>query len=649
MSSSSHLDTLNPAQRSAAEHTTGPLLIVAGAGAGKTKTLTHRILNIIKTGVAPDHILAITFTNKAAREMADRVRALLQTEASVRHGSRAGEPFVATFHSLGAYILRTEHEATGRGTHFSILDDDDTNRLLKQAIIAQQLDPKQFEPRRLKNAISREKGELMTADRYAANVGNEYFPRIVAGVWKEYERLLAQEKAFDFDDLILRTTLLLIERPDIRAKYQDKWTHIHIDEYQDTNVAQYKLSKILAGERGNICVVGDTDQSIYGWRGADFRNMMTFEEDYPNATVVLLEENYRSTEHILKAANDIIKKNKVRKDKTLFTRKEGGEKISIVATLDEKEEARFIAEKCRELMRQGVSPKQIAVLYRANFQSRALEEGLLSRDIPYQVLGVKFFNRMEVKHVLAYIRAALNPDATADLARILNVPARGLGKTTLAKVLAGDELSLPQATKEKVAGFRAILSDIAGAAESQMPSMLIRFVIKRSGLEDMFKNDREEGEERLENAYELVALATKYDELPLGEGVATLLSDAALASDQDSLGTHTKKDVDAVRLMTVHASKGLEFPYVFITGMEQDLFPHRGFDGPVRNPEREEEERRLFYVAITRAEKKVWLTYAHMRTVFGSKNVNTPSDFLMDLDESYTETEDAGEPVIEYL
>jgi len=640
----SHLDSLNPAQRSAAEHTTGPLLIVAGAGAGKTKTLTHRILNLIKSGIAPEHILAITFTNKAAREMADRVRALLATEASVRHGAKAGEPFVATFHSLGAYILRAEHEATGRGTHFSILDDDDTNRLLKQAIIAQQLDPKQFEPRRLKNAISREKGELLTAETYAARVGNEYFPRIVAGVWKEYERLLVQEKAFDFDDLILHTTLLLSERPDIRVKYQARWTHIHIDEYQDTNVAQYKLSKILGGDQHNICVVGDTDQSIYGWRGADFRNMMIFEEDYPEATVVLLEENYRSTEHILAAANDIIKKNKVRKDKTLFTNKKGGEKISIVSTLDEREEARFIAKTCRDLITQGVSPKDIAILYRANFQSRALEEGLLARDIPYQVLGVKFFNRTEVKHVLAYIRAALNPDATADIARILNVPTRGLGKTTLAKILAGDEASLPPATKEKVASFRTILANIAHAAETYTPSLLIRYTIKQSGLEEMFLKDREEGEERLENAYELVALGSKYDTLPLGEGIATLLSDAALASDQDSLGTHTKKQVDAVRLMTVHASKGLEFPYVFITGMEQDLFPHRGFDGPVRNPEREEEERRLFYVAVTRAEKKVWLTYTHMRTVFGSKNVNTPSEFLMDLDEAYIETaEEIGE------
>ena len=634
-----HLTSLNPAQRAAAEHTTGPLLIVAGAGAGKTKTLTHRILNLIKSGVAPEQILAITFTNKAAREMADRVRALLGEEASVRHGARAGEPFVATFHSLGAYILRTEHEATGRGTHFSILDDDDTNRLLKQAIVMQQLDPKQFEPRRLKNAISREKGELLTAERYAERVGNEYFPRIVSGVWKEYERLLAQEKAFDFDDLILQTTLLLAEHPDIRAKYQNKWTHIHIDEYQDTNVAQYKLSKILAGDRSNICVVGDTDQSIYGWRGADFRNMMTFEEDYPEATVVLLEENYRSTEHILSAANDIIKKNKVRKDKTLFTNKKGGEKISIVATLDEKGEARFIAEKCRGLMRQGVSPKEIAVLYRANFQSRALEEGFLAHNIPYQVLGVKFFNRMEVKHVLAYIRAALNPEATADIARILNVPARGLGKTTLAKILGGFEYSLPEKTREKVAAFRLILEDIARTTQTEAPSSLIRYTIKRSGLEDMFKAEREEGEERLENAYELVALATKYDALPIGEGIVTLLSDAALASDQDSLGTHTKKETDAVRLMTVHASKGLEFPYVFITGMEQDLFPHRGFDGPIRNPEHEEEERRLFYVAVTRAEKKVWLTYAHMRTVFGSNNVNTPSEFLMDLNEEYVEEE----------
>ncbi len=642
-----HLEGLNPEQRKAAEHTTGPLSIVAGAGAGKTKTLTHRMLNLIHSGVAPEQILAITFTNKAAAEMKERVVKLLSADPVRAYDGSA--PFVSTFHALGVYILRREFAAINRPKHFTILDDDDTSRLMKKALQQCELDPKQFEPRRMKNAISREKGELRTAENYKASVENEYFPRIVARVWSEYEKLLEEEGSLDFDDLILHTTLLLKNDPTIRNTYHSRWSHIHIDEYQDTNFAQYTLSKLLAGERKNICVVGDTDQSIYGWRGADFRNMMLFEEDYPEATVVLLEENYRSTAPILEAANDIISKNTLRKEKNLFTRKEGGERLSVVACGDEKAEADFAAQKIQELIRQGAEPKDIAILYRANFQSRVLEEAMLGKNIPYQVLGVKFFARKEVKDVLAYIRAALNPAATADFSRIVNVPARGIGKVTLAKVLSGEEATLPPATQAKVHAFRDILSDIAHDCANLPVSQTLKHVIKRSGLEDAFRKDKEEGEERLENVYELVGLATKYDHLTPEEGIETLLSDAALASDQDSLGdAKKKKDENAVRLMTVHASKGLEFPYVFITGLEDGLFPHRGFDGPVVSPERAEEERRLFYVAITRAEKKVWLSYAHTRTIFGSISAQTPSEFLMDLSDTYTETEDPDElPTIE--
>ncbi len=637
-----YLQGLNPEQRKAAEHTTGPLLIVAGAGAGKTKTLTHRILNLIHSGVAPEHILAITFTNKAAGEMKERVAKLLAEDPAREYDGAV--PFVSTFHALGVYILRREYARINRPKHFSILDDDDTNRLMKKAIASCDLDPKQFEPRRMKNAISREKGELRTAESYKASVGNEYFPRVVANVWSAYEKLMLEEGALDFDDLILHTTLLLRNNPEVRNIYHTKWSHVHIDEYQDTNFAQYTLSKLLAGDRKNICVVGDTDQSIYAWRGADFRNMMLFEEDYPEAVVVLLEENYRSTAPILQAANDIISKNTVRKEKNLFTRKEGGEKLSVIACGDEKMEAEFVAKKIGGLIRNGAEPKDMAILYRANFQSRALEEGLLDAGIPYQVLGVKFFARKEVKDVLAYIRAALNPSATADFSRIVNVPTRGIGKVTLAKVLAGEEGSLPPKTQAKIAGFRDTLSDIAHDCANLPVSHTLKNAIKRSGLEDAFKKDREEGEEHLENVYELVGLATKYDHLTPEEGIEALLSDAALASDQDSLGdAKKKKDENAVRLMTVHASKGLEFPYVFITGLEDGLFPHRGFDGPTIDPERAEEERRLFYVAITRAEKKVWLSYAHMRTIFGGKNIQAPSEFLMDLSDEYIETEDPEE------
>ncbi|MCK5591856.1 MAG: UvrD-helicase domain-containing protein, partial [Candidatus Pacebacteria bacterium] len=419
----------------------------------------------------------------------------------------------------------------------------------------------------------------------------------------------------------------------IQKYYQNKWTHIHIDEYQDTNTAQYELSQLLVSTEQNICVVGDVDQNIYGWRGADIKNLLNFEKDYLGTTTILLEQNYRSTQNILGAANQIIKKNKLRIEKNLFTKKPEGEKISFFDALDEGDEARFIAREAHNLIKDGISPSDIAVLYRANFQSRALEEAFLTIGVPYQVLGVKFFDRKEVKDILSYLKAALNPDSLYDIKRIINVPTRGIGKVTLARIFAGTEHELSPKMQEKVVNFRKILINIKKRSKNKKTSEIIKFTLKESGIEKMLLNGNEEELERLENIRELVTLATKYDIYPPEEGLEKLLTDAALASDQDSL----EKPTETVKLMTVHAAKGLEFTYVFITGLEQDLFPHSNIDGSKKNKEEREEERRLFYVAVTRAKEKLYLSCAYVRTIFGSKKINTPSEFLSDIGEEFLE------------
>jgi len=636
-----HLEGLNARQRQAAEHKDGPLLILAGAGAGKTKTVTYRILNLIKNGVAPQEILAITFTNKAAKEMRERVDHLLGTDTDInRPISMQERPFMSTFHSLGVHIIKEQAQHLGLTRHFTIFDRTDSKRAVKEAVEEARLDPKQFDPGKILNAISREKGNLHTAKTYAAKVGNDFFPRIVADVWQRYEAILAKEKALDFDDLLLKTALLLRDKPEILEHYQNVWKYIHIDEYQDTNKVQYQIAKLLANKHKNICVVGDIDQMIYSWRGANIENILNFEKDYPEATVVLLEENYRSTQTILTAANRAIQKNKNRREKNLFTNNGAGEPIGVYSGYDEADEAEFIAEKAQELIKNGVSPREIAVLYRANFQSRVLEEALLRTNTPYQVLGTRFFERKEVKDVLSYLRAALNPESLADIKRIINVPARGIGKVTVLKVLSDQKDTLPAATKKKIDDFYTSLENIKQYALSRKPSETIKFILGASGIEQSFKDaNTDEDTERLENIKELVTLATKYDNEDPQEGIEQLLADAALASDQDSL----IKNQDAVKLLTVHASKGLEFDYVFISGLEENLFPHERMGGKDEDKDLEE-ERRLFYVALTRARKKLYLSHAGSRTIFGSKQMNLPSEFIVELDEDLIEGENRSNP-----
>lgn len=626
-----YLDELNTHQYEAATTITGPLLVIAGAGAGKTKTITHRILHIINSGVAPRNILAVTFTNKAASEMRERVLSLMNKEGI---SNEEGLPTVATFHSLCATILRNESEAIGIKRHFVILDRTDSMKAIKEAMEKSGVSDKQFEPRTILGHISRQKGEGNTAQVYERNYGSEYVPGVIAKVWRNYEVILEREQALDFDDLLLKTMLLFSTRKDILSRYSSTWQYIHIDEYQDTNKVQFSIARLLASEHGNMCVVGDIDQNIYSWRGASIDNILDFEKEFPGAKVVTLEQNYRSTKTIVHISNKVIEKNLRRKKKVVFTENEDGEPISLFSAFDEQDEARFIAHTSKKLIDGGVSPSSIAVLYRANFQSRVLEEAYLSSEVSYRVLGVKFFDRKEVKDVLSYVRASLNRDSHFDISRTANVPVRGIGKVTLIKMLAGQIDNLPPATKKKVADYYTLLDSIKTHASSDKPSETIKFVLDASGyLQSLEHTKKEEDLERAENLKELVTLAQKYDDLSPLQGIEALLEYAALESDQDKLEQKEK----AVTLMTVHAAKGLEFDYVFIAGLEDGLFPHeRMGDSGVDN----EEERRLFYVAVTRAAKKIYLTHAATRTIYGTKQVNLPSEFLADIDEEFLVAEE---------
>ena len=509
---------------------------------------------------------------------------------------------------------------------FTIYDRNDSKKAVKDAVESLSLDPKQYEPGIILNTISREKGNAVTNKAYREKV-HDYFSNIVADVWDRYEATLRKEKSLDFDDLLLKTALLLKHDKEIRDYYNSVWKYVHVDEYQDTNTVQYEIVKLLCVNNKNLAVVGDIDQNIYSWRGATIHNILNFEKDYPEAKVILLEENYRSTQTILAAANAIIEKNTLRRKKTLFTKNVAGEKIEVTISYTEVDEARSIASKASDLIREGKDPSEIAVLYRANFQSRALEEAFLREKVPYQILGTRFFDRKEIRDVLSFIRAAINRDSSNDLVRIINIPPRGIGKATILKVISGQAATLGPSLREKVASFTKLLDRIKALSEKETPATLIKYIMQETGMETAFKNGTPDDQEKLENIRELVSVASQYG------SVETLLENAALATDQDELERTNR----AVKLMTVHASKGLEFDYVFITGLEEDLFPHKRMNENNVTQAEEEEERRLFYVAITRARKKVFLSYAQLRTIFGTQKVNTPSQFISDIDKDLIE------------
>lgn len=619
------LSHLNPAQKEAVLHTEGPLLIVAGAGAGKTKTLTERIVHLIRKGVSPKNILAVTFTNKAAGEMRERVAAAIQ-----KHHIDI-VPTVTTFHRLGGSIIREHAGYFGLTKHFSIFDEDDAKAIIRECMREFGIDPKILDPKRVKHIISSAKMSGETPQTMADKIVNQTESDAVR-IWRLYEEKLQKSRGVDFDDLIVKAVRLLEKEKEIRAEYQNRYQYIHVDEYQDTNEMEYRMVKFLAGEKKNICVVGDTDQNIYSWRGAKIKNMLHFEKDFPGAHTVFLEQNYRSTAHILDAANAVIIKNTVRLPKHLFTELGTGEKILRYEAFSESDEAAFVARESEKLIASGIPPEEIAVLFRANFQSRVLEEAFLFADVPYRVIGTQFFERAEVKDVISYIRAALNRDSLADIKRTINKPKRGIGDASVAKIFAGMRDELSPKTQLTLKSYEKILDGVKDAAETMYPSALVRYVLDNSGLKEEFQDEGEQGIERIENVGELATLASVYDTLPMGEGVLKFLEDAALRSDQDALA----ESPEGVRLLTVHASKGLEFKVVFIVGLEEGLFPHERASKATKI-EDAEEERRLFYVALTRAKERVFLLHASTRTIFGSRNVSVPSEFLYDIPEEHME------------
>lgn len=626
---------LNKKQEEAVLHTEGPLLIVAGAGAGKTKTITERIVHIIKQGTDPRSILAVTFTNKAAKEMRERIISRLEEEHVIeKENPYHHTPVIKTFHSLGVMILREQSERMNLPKHPTILDASDSLAIIKRALEKLSLDPKLHDPSKIRGIISREKSDFVSLSSYKEKVMNAQMD-IVATVWRLYEEELASQRAVDFDDLIVKSVTLLERDENVRAYYQKRFKHVHVDEYQDTNAAQYEFVKLLVNPtHNNLCVVGDTDQNIYSWRGANIRNILNFEKDFSGAHTVLLEENYRSTGNILLLANTAIKKNTVRTEKNLFTSQGDGEHVDVMPCWDEESEAQKVARMCKDLIQGGEKGENIAVLYRANFQSRVLEEGFLKENVSYNLLGTKFFERKEIKDVMSYLRSALNRSSQQDLRRVFETPKRGIGKVTMAKIFAGEPI--PKSAEIKVKAVYDFLDNIVQKLATEPLSHIMQMIIVDSGMEREMLEGGSEDRERLENARELVSLTVKYDDKVGIDAVEQFLEETSLQSDQDN----DTEEKSGVRLMTIHASKGLEFNYVFIVGLEHDLFPHKNIGNRKRSKEEEEEERRLFYVAVTRARKKLHLSYAELRTIFGQKQINAPSEFLEDVPEDITNLHD---------
>jgi DNA helicase-2/ATP-dependent DNA helicase PcrA len=630
-----YLDGLNDAQKRAVLAKDGPISVLAGAGSGKTRVLATRVYHLVREGVPADKILAVTFTNKAAREMRERVRVMLG-DPSIGSGQVNVEmPFVATFHGLGRELLESYGSAIGIPRFFSVYDRDDSERAISAALKALDVSTKELSPRAVLGRISRAKGEGMRASEFYEKQGRAGFgARIVGECWLRYEKTLKAEKALDFDDLIAEPVRLLEEYPDIRAAAQERWQYIHIDEYQDTNELQERLAGLLAEKHRNLFVVGDGDQAIYGWRGAKMENILNFDKKYPEAQTIILERNYRSTKNLVDAANSVIEKNKNRKEKKSTTEQEAGEPIVVHLSGSAEDEARWIARTIRELMEGGVPPGEIAILFRTNFQSRALEEGLLRADVPYKLLGTRFFGRKEVKDALAWMRLAMDPSREVDKIRAAASPSRGIGAVTLGKLAAGQRSALRAGELAKVEHFEGVINELAAATDSCTPSEFVKLVIEKSGMRKALVDEgSEEDKERFENIEELASVAARHDVVPGKEGIALFLAEAALASDQDELDQGEKT---GVTLMTVHAAKGLEFDTVFVSGMEEGLFPHGGMGDSKRD---EEEERRLFYVAMTRAKTRLFLTLASVRKIYGIDSYAEPSSFLADIDDALIDYE----------
>lgn len=627
------MESLNAAQRQAVESTDGPLLILAGAGSGKTKTLTHRIAHLIAhKGAWPSQILAVTFTNKAAREMRERLALLLSEDAA----SRNFMPWMGTFHSICVRLLRMDGDAIGIPKNFIIYDEDDRRGMIKQAMKQLNITDKQMKPASASSAISAEKNKMNDPDTVIANARFPY-QQTVGEIYKTYEQLKRQAGALDFDDLLLETVRLLRDAPDIRQKWQQRFTHILIDEYQDTNAAQYTIVSLLVNEQKNICVVGDDWQSIYSWRGADFKNILNFERDFAGAKVIKLEQNYRNTGAILHAAQQVITKNTQRTDKELWTAMGDGEPVAIYTARDETEEAAYVADRIAAQVAIGARKyDNFAVLYRTNAQSYAIERALNQRFIPLQVVGgMRFFDRAVIKDIMAYLRLCYQPNDMASFMRIANVPTRGIGATSLAKFIdwqATTDMDIITAMTRAeeattiTARARGALQRLGDTlrlvqvkiADATTPSELIDYIIAVTGYRDFINDGTPQAEDKLENLTTLTKEAQPYADLE------TYLEEVALMSsvDVDSEG-------GSVTLMTLHAAKGLEFPVVFMVGMEEGIFPHsRATDGG--SPEDLEEERRLCYVGMTRAQEELHMSHAEARYQFNQRSYNEPSRFLRD-------------------
>mgnify|MGYP002575456447 FL=1 len=650
------LDTLNGPQREAVLCTEGPLLVLAGAGSGKTRVLTHRIAHLVEDlNVAPWQIMAITFTNKAAAEMRERLQSLI--------GGGARGMWVSTFHSMCVRILRTDCERVGFAKGFTIYDDSDSKRLVEQIMDELNIDKKRYPIPALRNRISQAKNDLQVAEVFAEKTSDQV-GQVAARVYTRLQERLRQLNAFDFDDLLLYTWLLLKNHPDVLAAYQNRFRYLMVDEYQDTNHAQYVLTQLLAAAHKNIMVVGDDDQSIYSWRGADLRNILDFEKDYPEARVVKLEENYRSMGNILAAANAVIANNLTRKPKKLFTSKPAGDKISVYSATDERDEGRWIASEIEHQHGEGMSYNQIAVFYRTNAQSRMLEDMLMRAGVPYRLIGgTRFFDRAEIRDVMAYLNLVVNPANDVAAHRVINVPKRGIGKTTVEHIdyvaretgitfLQAAELCIADdqirsATRKAIAEFVALIHEAQGYAGDLRK--VVEAIVDKAGLIRVLEAENsDDAAGRIENIQELFGVVDEYaqthddadalfepptaedapeadDEPPVRTFQANSLPDfvewVTLRTDMDTVA----EDGEAITMMTIHAAKGLEFDCVFVAGMEESLFPHGNSS---QDSQGLEEERRLAYVAITRARKKLYLTNAFTRQIFGQSSANPPSRFI---------------------
>jgi DNA helicase-2/ATP-dependent DNA helicase PcrA len=613
------LSSLNPKQKQAVTVLEGPILVIAGPGSGKTRALTHRIAYLIQQGIAAENILAVTFTNKAAEQMKERVKDLLQL-------SKVHLPDIGTFHAICLKILRRHIDKLNYQKNFVIYDETDQLSLVKQILKDLQINPDQFKPSTVRETISRAKDELIDWSAYQAQA-REYFPQIIAKIYRAYQESLQKANALDFDDLIMLTVKLFEKEPNILEKYQDQWQYILVDEAHDTNLSQYTLTNLLSQKHQNLWLIADPDQSIYSWRGADFRNILNFEKDYPQARVILLKQNYRSTQNILEASHHIITKNTQRKDKKLWTKNPAGPLINIVEADNEEAEGNFLVEEMENLIREGYNLKDFTVLYRTNAQSRAVEEAFLKANFPYKIIGtVRFYDRKEIKDILAYLKFIANPNDLVSLQRIINTPPRRLAK--FAKNI--QELYLLKDCPEPLQNFYQLIDNFRQVNQKKPLTDLINFIIKKTDYEKYIRNGQEEGERRWENIKELFTVASKYNQIKPGLGLERFLEEISLISNLDEV--ETSKNL--INLMTLHCAKGLEFPIVFIVGCEEGIFPHsRSFF----NPEQMEEERRLCYVGVTRAKEKTYLTFTRQRRLWGQTMVNPASRFLADIPEHLIE------------